>query len=88
MDNEQIPQFIQDLDIYQHVYNNRRNILLMFLHNRKLNTKIYRLKDDDWWMITHNIPIQVLRFFRNNEMQYQQYVENIMNFFHIDWIND
>ena len=37
-------------------------------------------------MITHNIPIQVLRFFRNNEMQYQQYVENIMNFFHIDWI--
>lgn len=87
MDNEQIPQFIQDLDIYQHVYNNRRNILLMFLHNRKLNTKIYRLKDDDWWMITHNIPIQVLRFFRNNEMQYQQYVENLMNFFHIDWID-
>lgn len=76
-------QEIIKMEIYKKIFNNKKNILLMFLHNRKLDTKIYRTKDDQWWIITHSIPLEILRYFRNNEIKYKENAENILNFFDV-----
>lgn len=78
-------KIIENLDCYQTVFQNKRKILLMFLHNKKLNTKIYRKHSDEWWMVTHNIPIQVLHFYRNNELEYESAVKNIFNYYQIEF---
>ena len=78
-------ELIENLDCYQTVFQNKRKILLMFLHNKKLKTKIYRKHSDEWWLTTHNIPIQVLHFYRNNELKYESEVKNIFNYYQIEF---
>lgn len=49
--------------------------------------KCLRLNDldsiDDLNDRTHNIPIQVLHFYRNNELKYESEVKNIFNYYQI-----